>query len=57
MSCPKFEGANGDGMENGSEMDKRISGCESGVKKLNNMVTELCEGQTVSYAELTGTAS
>lgn len=33
-----------------------ISGYQSGVKTLNNMVTELCEGQSVSYALLTGTA-
>lgn len=30
---------------------EKISGYKSGVKKLNNMVTELCEGESVSYEE------
>lgn len=38
-------------------MEKMILGYKSGVKKLNNMVTERCEGESVSYVELTGTAS
>lgn len=38
-------------------MDKMISGYKSSVKKLNNLVTELCEGESVSSVALTGTAS